>query len=258
MTTVTAPLAARPGLGGFSRGFLLIELRRMLRNRRTVLFALVMPVVFFVIFGSQSSARTSDYGSANVTAFVMVSVAVYGAMLATTSGGAMVAVERAVGWARQLRLTPLSPAAYVATKLVCAMTLGLGSVTVVFIAGAVTGASMSAVAWVSCFLIAWLTSVVFAAFGLFMGYVLPSENVMQILGPVLALLSFAGGLFIPLHGWFDTASRILPTNGVATLARLPLGDTSAGSAALGVLNVVIWTALFGFGATVMFRRDTGR
>ena len=28
----------------------------------------------------------------------------------------------------------------------------------------------------------------FAAFGLFMGYLLPSENVMQILGPGLAVL----------------------------------------------------------------------
>ncbi len=260
MTTVTAPASriARPRLGGFSPGFLRIELRRMVRNRRTMIFTLVMPVVFFVIFGSQSSARASAYGAANITALVMVSVAVYGAMLATTSGGAMVAVERAAGWVRQLRLTPLSPAAYVATKLACAMVLGLGSVTVVFIAGAVTGATMNATAWVACFLLAWLTSVVFAAFGLFMGYVLPSENVMQILAPVVALLSFAGGLFIPLHGWFDTASRILPTNGVATLARLPLGDISAASAALGVLNVVVWTTVFGTGAAVMFRRDTAR
>ncbi|WP_227980646.1 ABC transporter permease [Nocardia spumae] len=260
MSTVTTsvPRGARPGAGGLRRGFLLLELRRMMRNRRTVLFALVMPLVFFVVFGSQSSARASVYGSANVTAYVMVSMAVYGAMLATTSGGAMVAVERAAGWVRQLRLTPLRPAAYVATKLACAMVLGLCSVAVVFVGGAITGARLTAAAWVSCFLIAWLTSVVFAAFGLFMGYLLPSENVMQILGPVLALLSFAGGLFMPLHGWFDTVSRIFPTNGVATLARLPLGDTSAGSAALAVLNVVAWAAAFGCGAAVLFRRDTAR
>ena len=47
-------------------------------------------------------------------------------------------------------------------------------------------------------LLAWVGALVFAAFGLFMGYLLPSENVMQILGPVLALLAFAGGLFVPL------------------------------------------------------------
>ena len=52
--------------------------------------------------------------------------------------------------------------------------------------------------WVVSALVAWVGALVFAAFGLFMGYLLPSENVMQILGPVLALLAFFGGLFVPL------------------------------------------------------------
>ena len=38
----------------------------------------------------------------------------------------------------------------------------------------------------------------FAAFGLFIGYLLPSENVMQIVGLALTLLCFAGGSFIPV------------------------------------------------------------
>ena len=55
----------------------------------------------------------------------MISMAVYGAMVGTTSGGAAVAVERSLGWSRQLRLTPLQPVAYVAMKVLTAMTLGL-------------------------------------------------------------------------------------------------------------------------------------
>ena len=69
--------------------------------------------------------RQPDAGNGNVTAFVMISMAIYGAMLATTSGGAMVAIERAAGWSRQLRLTPLRPTAYIAVKLITAMVLGL-------------------------------------------------------------------------------------------------------------------------------------
>ena len=52
--------------------------------------------------------------------------------------------------------------------------------------------------WLLSGAVAWVGSLVFAAFGLFMGYLLPSENVMQFLGPVLALLAFFGGLFVPL------------------------------------------------------------
>ncbi|MFI6046422.1 ABC transporter permease [Nocardia sp. NPDC051321] len=248
----------RTPLGGFSAGFLRLELRRMLRNRRTMIFTLLIPPLFFVIFGLQSDFRTQSFGSGNMTGYVMVSMAVYGAMLANTSGGAMVAIERAQGWSRQLRLTPLHPVAYIATKVTVAMVLGLVSVSAVFVVGAVLGAKLTPVAWVSCFLLAWITSVVFAAFGLFVGYLLPSENVMQLLGPVLAVLSFAGGLFVPLGGWFGTVSKVLPTNGVATLARIPFGDTGAGSIAIAVLNVVMWAAVFAGGSAMLFRRDTSR
>ncbi|WP_225727155.1 MULTISPECIES: ABC transporter permease [unclassified Nocardia] len=258
MTTTINVAGMRSALGGFSTGFLSLELRRMLRNRRTMIFTLVIPPVFFAIFGLQHDARTETVGSANVTAYVMVSMALYGAMLSTTSGGAMVAVERAHGWSRQLRLTPLRPVAYIATKVIVAMMLGLFSVTMVFVLGAVIGARLTPVAWVSCFVLAWVCSSVFAAFGLFMGYLLPSENVMQILGPVLAALAFAGGLFIPPSGWFETVSKVFPTNGIATLARLPFDNPGAGSIALAVLNVVIWLGIFVTGAALLFRRDTAR
>ncbi len=258
MYTLTGtPAAIRP-LGGFSLTFLRLELRRMIRNRRTMMFTLVMPPLFFAIFGLQSGYRSQESGSGNFTAYIMVSMAVYGAMLASTSGGAMVAVERAHGWSRQLRLTPLHPLAYVATKVAVAMSLGLISVTAVFMVGVVAGAHLPMTAWTVCFLIAWLGSLVFAAFGLFMGYLLPSENVMQILGPVLAALAFGGGLFAPLHGWYETVSKVFPTNGIATLARMPFSDASAGSIVLALLNFVAWSAVFAAGAAYRFRRDTTR
>ena len=98
---------------------------------------------------------------------------------------------------------------------------------------------------------------VFAAFGLFMGYLLPSENVMQILGPALALLAFAGGLFVPLgEGVFATIAKFTPTYGLAELVRAPL--TGDGVSIWAVVNVVAWAAVFGFGAAWRFRRDTAR
>src|SRR5699024_2862132 len=121
---------------GFSLRFLALELRRMMRNRRTIIFTLIMPPVFFLMFGTSGSYRGESAGYGNVTAYVMVGMAVYGALLATTSGGAMVSTERAAGWSRQLRLTPLHPVAYIAIKVAVAMTMGLASVAVVCIVGA--------------------------------------------------------------------------------------------------------------------------
>ncbi|WP_328812597.1 ABC transporter permease [Rhodococcus sp. NBC_00297] len=257
-STTTTTVRTLPARGGFNAGFLALEMRRMLRNRRTVVFALVVPPIFFLIFGLQGDLKTESAGSANVTGYVMVSMALYGAMLATTSGGAMVSIERGLGWSRQLRLTPLTPTAYIAVKVVVAMALGLVSVAVVFAVGEATGATLPAAAWVECFVLAWITSIVFAAFGLFMGYLLPSENVMQILGPGLAVLAFAGGLFVPASGWFATVAKFVPTYGVATLARSPLGDTSWTSLVEALVNVAVWTTIFVIGARTTFRKDTAR
>jgi ABC-2 type transport system permease protein len=256
---MTATVSDRrvPPLGGFSWTFLRLEVRRLLRNRRTVVFTLIIPPVFFWAFGTGHTAE--QVGRGNVTAYIMISLAVYGAMIATTAGGASVGLERAVGWSRQLRLTPLNPVAYVAVKIITAMVLGGLSVAIVFGVGALGGAHMDGWVWVVSALVAWGGALVFAAFGLFMGYLLPSENVMQILGPVLALLAFFGGLFVPLsvlgHG-FQEIAKFTPAYGVGVLARAPLTEDALSAGA--IINVVVWTAVFAAGAVLRFRRDTAR
>jgi len=264
MTTVDRALPqamdrALPRFGGFSGTFLALELRRTLRNRRVVIFTFIIPPVFFLLFGTNAAAKTETVGHGNVTAYVLISLAVYGAMLANTSGGAAVSIERAAGWSRQLRLTPLRPAAYVAIKILVAMALGLVSVVVTYAVGAFSGARMPWYIWLGTGVLAWVCALVFAAFGLFMGYLLPGENVMQILGPALALLAFAGGLFVPLDQMghtFATLARFTPAYGVGEIARYPL--TGAGSLGAAVLNVAVWTLVFAAGAAWRFRRDTQR
>src|SRR3954470_21011699 len=97
MRTAVAPRGVPP-FGGFSPIFLGLEIRRMLRNRRTIVFPLVVPPVFYLLFGGLSDAnRIQPDGVGNVSAYIMISFAVYGSMIANTSAGASVAVERAWG-----------------------------------------------------------------------------------------------------------------------------------------------------------------
>jgi ABC-2 type transport system permease protein len=258
-TTVSTQTRSLPKLGGFSTGMLALELRRLIRNKRTVVFTFVMPAVFFLIFGTSSDYRHDRLEHGNITGYIMVSMAVYGAMLATTSGGAMVSIERAAGWSRQLRLTPLHPAAYIAIKLVLAMIIGAVAVAVVNVVGAFTGADLDTGPWLACAVLSWVCALVFAAFGLFMGYLLPSENVMQILGPVLGILGFAGGLFVPVDQFgstFATLAKFTPVYGVGEIARYPL--THSDHLWQAILNVAIWTTVFAAGAIWRFRRDTAR
>lgn len=245
-----------PPLGGFNVTALGLEVRRMLRNRRTLMFIVVFPSLFFFLFGL--STRGPRAPSPEIVAFIMINMAVYGAMVGTTAGGAAVAVERSLGWSRQLRLTPLRPAAYVVMKVLTAMVLGFVAVATVFIVGALNGVHVAPHVWVLSFLAAWLCSLVFAAFGLFVGFLLPSENVMQFVGPLLAILAMFGGLFIPLSALppvMQTIAKFTPVYGVGQLARAPL---MGGFTSVAVFNVAAWTFLFAIGAMLLFRRDTAR
>ncbi len=268
MTAQSLPAPAEltreaPGLGGFNLTVLKLEVRRLLRNRRTVIFSVVAPSILFLLFGlnkayASESAGPGSHG--NVSAFIMISMALYGAVLATTSGGAMVSIERAAGWSRQLRLTPLSPTAYITIKILTAMILGAASVIVVYAVGMLSGKpSMPGYLWVVTALCVWVGSLVFAAFGLFMGYLLPTENVMQILGFGLMLLSFAGGLFIPLSQFphiLQDLAEFTPLYGLNQLVHAPL--LGVGVHMVWILNAVAWLLIFAGGAVWRFRKDTAR
>jgi ABC-2 type transport system permease protein len=263
--TAKGPLATRnldarqaPPLGGFNMTFLAIEVRRLTRNRRTVAVTVIVPAVLFFLLKANKRDLVLG-GTQFASASTMIGIAVYGAMLAATSGGARVSIERALGWSRQLRLTPLRPLAYIAIKLLTAMLLGLVSVAVVYVIGAVDGVQMTPATWVLTGILAWTASLVFASFGVFMGYLLPSENVMQVIGPILGIFSLFGGLFIPislLPSAMQDIAPFMPTYGVAAIARFPLVGGAFDPAWL--LSVTVWTAAFAVAAMVLFRRDTAR
>ena len=66
-----------------------------------------------------SSGCCAITGGSGVSAplYLMVGLAAFGTMNAVISGGARIAFDRSLGWTRQLRLTPLSPRSYLATKI---------------------------------------------------------------------------------------------------------------------------------------------
>ncbi len=271
---MTAPSLTRPmrGRAGINLTVLGIEVRRLARNRRTIIFALVLPIVLFLFVGTNKQysklnaagiVGQASPAHANVSAYLLVSMALYGAALATTAGGAMVSIERAQGWSRQLRITPLSPTSYIIIKTMVAMVLGLSSVLAVFVVGRASGVpdffAGYGYLWFVTAACVWIGALVFAALGLFIGYLLPSENVMQFLGLVMAAISFAGGLFYPLN----QAAKILqdiakwtPMYGLNQLVHAPLlGGTID---IMWVVNAVAWLVIFVAGAVLLFRRDTAR
>jgi ABC-2 type transport system permease protein len=257
-TTTIDPTTRRvPPMGGFNTTVLRIELARMLRNRRTIFFALVFPAGLFFAIGS-SNGWQEKAGHGNVAAYVMVSMALYGGALIAAASGASVATERALGWSRQLRLTPLHPAVYISMKAMVALVMGAVAITVVNVVAILQGrADMSVARWVACAVLALVCTTVFAALGVFVGYLVPGENAMQILGPGLALLAFLGNLFIPITEgttlWH--VASLTPMFGVAEISRAPLtGDLPW----YAVVNALVWLGIFVAGAAWRMSKDTAR
>ena len=240
-----------------------IDLRRTLRDITNIFFIVGLPLVMYFVFGSAQSYRDAPVAHGNVGAVVMISMAVYGAVTATTtiSGGA--ALERFQGWGRQLGLTPWIGAGFVVTKSAVAMTIAAVPVLTVGIAGAATGAQATPLAWVLSLGAAWLGSAVFAGYGLSAGMAFRSESALGVAGGSLVLLAFAGNLFIPLSGVMLDLARFTPLYGVNALARYPItggvvADGVVDPVWLPVLNVVAWALILGTTAAVLVRRRRGR
>lgn len=254
-----------PPLGGFTLTYLRIELARKLRNRRTLFFTLLFPVLMFVIIGYPQrdeplTATPLADGGVSVGAYIMVSMAMYGAMMSATQTGASVAVERAQGWSRQLRLTPINPLVNVVIKMIAGLALGLVAVAATYVAGSISGIQLSAAQWVVTGVAGWLLAgAVFTTLGLMVGYMVPGENAAQVTSLVIVLFSFLGGLFYPLStmpDFMQTIAKFTPVYGISELARAPL--TGEGFDLAALVNALVWLAVFLVGTVVFFRRDTKR
>jgi ABC-2 type transport system permease protein len=181
--------------------YLRIDLVRQVRDVGNLAFIIGLPVVTYLVFGSGAAHSEEMVWRGNVQFYVMVSMAVYGAPVATTSISGMAAVELVQGWGRQLALTPMAPPAYAATKVLIALTVAAGAVAAVFVAGLLTDAqATSAGVWISAALLAWLLSAIFALFGLAVAQTFRSESSVTIASAGLVLLAFLGNLFVPLSG----------------------------------------------------------
>lgn len=137
-----------------SMTYLGFELRRVLRSRRAFVFTLVLPVLLFELIGPNLSK--DDIGGLSGISYYMVSMATYGIMATTFSMGGRIAGERSIAWNRQLRLTALPGWQYVASKVVVGFAIGVPSLLLVFVLGAVHGVHLGAGRWVlSALSITW-------------------------------------------------------------------------------------------------------
>lgn len=242
-----------------SRAYLRFELMRTLRNRRFLFLSLVFPLVLYLLIAGPSK-HERDLGGTGISAplYFMVGMVAFGAMSAMLSAGARIAAERAAGWNRQLRITPLSPRTYLRAKVLTGYALALLTIAALYVAGAAMGVRLPADRWVAMTWLILVGLLPFAALGILLGHLLSVEAIGPAMGGGVALLAFLGGTWFPIpdHGVLHAVGRALPSYWLVQAAHVALGGSPWGT--LGWVVMGGWTLVLGALAVRAFRSDTGR
>jgi ABC-2 type transport system permease protein len=235
------------------------ELLRTLRNRRFFFLSLAFPLVlYFLIAGPQRHVRSLGGSGISAPLYYMIGLASFGTMGAMLSCGARIASERAVGWNRQLRISPLSPRAYFRTKVLTGYMMALISLLALYAAGVSLGVSLSASGWLKMTGLMLVGLVPFAALGIAIGHVLTPDSAGPAMGGGISLLAFLGGTWFPIpsHGFLHVVAQYLPSYWLVQASHLGVGGHSWST--MGWVVMAAWTVVLSRLAARAYRRDTGR
>ncbi len=232
------------------------ELLRTVRNRRFFIFSLIFPLIlFYLVAGPNKSAKLAGIP---FPVYYMSGMLAWGSMQAVIAGGARIALERAAGWTRQMRITPLSMRAYFGTKVLGGYMMACISIALLCIAGATLGVSLTASGWASMIALVLVGLVPFTLLGIVIGHLAGPDAVGPLMGGLVSLLALAGGAFGPLgeSGVVHQISMLFPSYWLVQAGKA--GFTHHGWSAEGWLVVLVWSVVLLRVARIAYRRDTAR
>jgi ABC-2 type transport system permease protein len=234
------------------------ELLRTVRERRLMFFGFGFPLVLYFII-AVPNRHMQDFANSGVSAplYYMVSLASFGTMMSMVSLGGRIAGEREAGWTRQLRITPLSPRAYLRAKVMTGYTMAALSLGLLYIAGATLGVTLSAGDWIRTTLLIAVALLPFAALGIGLGHLLTVDSVGPAIGGTVSLLALVSGTWFPITtGFLHDLGQFLPSYWLVQAGRVSIDGQPWG--ALGWAVVLGWTVVLVAFAGWAYMRDTGR
>jgi len=238
-------------------GFLALEMRRALRDVRYLVIAVAMPIGLYLLFAGLFGAHGQSAQGLPQPTELMVAMIAYGAIWAVFSAtGPRIAHERAIGWTRQLRVTPLSPASALSGKLLTALTAALPAMVLVALTAVASHhVQLGAAQWLAMLAAMWAGVLPLALLGLAIGYLAGDEVAFPLTMALYFALGALGGLWMPPsvmpHAMQDIG-QALPSNAVAELGwRIAGGQASVPKA---VLVLAAWTLGSGLAALLAYRR----
>jgi ABC-2 type transport system permease protein len=179
-------------------------------------------------------------------------------MVAVISSGARIAAERAVGWTRQLRITPLPTWSYFAAKIFCGYMMALLSMAVLFGAGSFMGVRLDVTQWLVMIGLLLVGLVPFAVMGIMFGHLLKLDSLGPAIGGVTSLFALLGGAYGPLitNGFLFKVVKILPSYWLVQAGKTALNG--GGWPLEAWIVIAAWSLVLSALAVRVYQRDTKR
>src|ERR1039458_1771135 len=192
------------------------ELGRLLQSWKFLAVTVGFPVIFYMLFLNDRNPGKIVDGTVPWRVYLMVSMCSFGALVAAlNAGGTRISGERACGWARQLRVTPLPGWSYVAVKSAVSMVVVLPVVVLVEVVGATFGGvQLGVLTWCELTALLWTTALPFVVLGVFVGFMVNAETAYPVITMLMFVLGYFGGLFTPVDHMphaLQTMAQVLPS-----------------------------------------------
>ena len=234
------------------------EVLRTLRSKRFFIMALGFPLAIYFLIAAPNR-NVADLGGSGISAplYYMVGLATFGTMAAMLSSGTRIAGERAVGWNRQLRLTPLPTRAYFRGKVWTAYLMAGLTIGLLYLSGTLLGVRLTAGEWVHMTELLLVGLIPLAALGILLGHLLTVDSIGPAVGGLTAVLAFVSGTWFPLgDGLLNTIAQCLPSYWLVQASHVALG--AGGWPLKGWVVVGAWSVAVSLLAAWAYRRDTQR
>lgn len=241
------------------------ELIRLFRNRQNLGFSVLIPVLMFFLiavpnknnhnFGGDRTHHTGLFAPQ----YYMISLLAFGGLAAILSIGPRIAAERVIGWNRMLRLTPLTPGAYLRTKVLTGYASAGIAIVLLYVLGIAFDVRMGIGVWVELTVLVLVALVPYAGLGIGLGHLLNADAAGAATGIGASLFAFLGGAWFPITaGGLQDFSKLLPSFWLTRAGNVGYVGVSNPWGVEGWIVVTAWSAAATAFAMWAYRRDTRR
>ena len=233
------------------------ELLRNLRNWRFLILGLAFPLVLYVTVAGTN--RHAAFDSISFPVYFMTAMATLGTMAAVVSGCAIIATERATGWTRQMRITPLPARTYFRAKVVVGYLRALLTLVILALAGTALGVRLPAQGWLTVLGLFLVGLIPFAVLGILLGHLIGADAAAVATGGIVTLFALLGGVYgfqVATSGPVLAIIKALPSYWLVQAGKTALGGHDW--PAEGWIVIAAWTVVLVPLAVRVYRRDTSR